>query len=275
MLQAETAPAVLDVENILAAHAGTQAFANALGRVSSSHELVRALSRYISFNSVFGSGVANLAGEIGARVDLFRDAREEFEVAADRSTVVAAAIFMAAIDEFGDRALASRSTHRALAQATLKGTLDYFGYRASTASQILGPDASADRALRRVASGYGLNKCIDDQGLLRAIGFHIASELLADEEFRILDRVLRSFYADLVQHLETSSVAVNGSHCAGYHWIRIHTTVEAEHCAAAWDAAHLALHYYAGPRERAEVAGWIIDGFAEFCAVQTEFMEGF
>jgi hypothetical protein len=275
MLSVETTTAAADVQAIVGKHRGNRIFEAALENLSVNH-LVRAVSRYIHFNSIFGSGVANLAGEIGARPDLFRDPNEQIEELSDRSVSVAAAVFSAAIDEFGDSALPNRGNHRTLAQATLKGILGYFGFDADAVRTLLSAVGdSVARSLARVRHGYGLNQSLDERRLFAGIGFHIASELLADEEFRILDASLRVRYPRLVAHLESSMVAINGQRCPGYHWIKVHTTVEAEHCANAWRAAELACKYYAGARPVLEVQAWIVDGFAEFAAVQTEFMQGF
>ena len=83
--------------------------------------LLSVLGRYIQFNSAFGPGLANLAGEIAARQGLFRDADEPVRILADRAAEVGADFFYAAVDEFDDRATPWRDTHRTLAQATVKG----------------------------------------------------------------------------------------------------------------------------------------------------------
>src|ERR1700730_15204687 len=108
-----------DLLRVLGVYKGTGAFEEAL-RAVRGKALLSPLASYIQFNSVFGSGVANLAGELGVRQDLFRNRCEEVEIFADRSVEVASKIFYAAIDEFGDVATAQRSTHRSLSQATLR-----------------------------------------------------------------------------------------------------------------------------------------------------------
>src|SRR5437868_5145275 len=72
-----------DLEPILATHPGNRALAKALQRISTGDELLRALGRYIHFNSAFGGGVANLAGEIAVRQELFRDRDEAVQIIAD------------------------------------------------------------------------------------------------------------------------------------------------------------------------------------------------
>src|SRR5437868_5396474 len=101
----------LDLGSVLGSHTGTRIFISALDRIQTGEQLLRLLGRYIQFNAIFGSGVAHLAGEIGARTDLFRDSDDPVPVLADRSVEVAAAVFFAAIDEFGDRISFVRCTH--------------------------------------------------------------------------------------------------------------------------------------------------------------------
>src|SRR2546428_3457420 len=146
-----------DLETILHGHAGNVIFADALERTGRGEELLCALSRYIHFNSLFGGGVANLAGEIAARQDLFRDADEPVEMAADRSVEVAAGIFFAAIDEFGGHSKIQRSTHRGMAQATLKATGCFFDLSPSQLNELAKPSASTLVAIREVRDGYRIN----------------------------------------------------------------------------------------------------------------------
>lgn len=263
-----------DLKPALAARDGVGLLGRALRRVSDGDQLLRVLGRYIQFNSVFGSGVANLSGEVGARQDLFRDPSEATEVAADRSADVAAEIFSAAIDEFGGCSATRRSTHRALAQATLKAAAEYFGHQWGALDDAVRVNEATRAAVEKVRDGYGINQSLDERKLMRAIGFHIGSELLADEEFRLLDGYLRAEYPELVTYLERTRVGVNGDSCPAYLWISVHTTVEAEHFADALAGANNALRFYAGAHDPREVKGWVLEGFAEFAAVQAEFMEG-
>src|SRR5262245_7793111 len=111
-----------DLQPVLESHNGNAVLATAFERAAQSQEaLLSALGRYIQFNGAFGPGLANLAGEIAARRDLFRDQDEPVRILQDRAADVASDFFHAAIDEFDDRATPWRDTHRTLAQATLKG----------------------------------------------------------------------------------------------------------------------------------------------------------
>ena len=53
-------------------YTGNEAFDQTLRSIRSGKDLLLTLGRYVYFNVPFGAGVANLAGEIAAREDLFR-----------------------------------------------------------------------------------------------------------------------------------------------------------------------------------------------------------
>jgi hypothetical protein len=264
-----------DLQPILDQHTGNRAFEQALRSAADGKELVRVLGRYIHFNSVFGAGVANLAGEVAVRHDLFQDHEEPITFLADRSAEVAAAIFFAAIDEFGDRTTPRHATHRALATATLKATGNFFGYDVSSLEEIIRPNAVTESAIEKVCQGYLLNQTCEENALFQAMGFHAGSEILADEEFRLLDGILREKHPKLVDYLEKSEIEMGGKRHPTYAWIDIHTSVEADHFQFAVKAANRALEYYAGPGTRERAKELIIRGFQDFSVLQTEFMQGF
>lgn len=263
-----------DLTPILDSHIGNKVFTQVLYGIASNDELLRVLARYIQFNSPFGGGVANLAGEIAVRQDLFRDPNEPLGITADRSVEVASKIFFAAIDEFDDRATPHMDTHRTLAQATLKGAGQFFGYDPSALNRVVSVNEVTLAAISKVRNGYVISQSVDEQNLFGALGFHMGSEILADEEFRLLDGFLRRKYPELVDYLEKTKVKINRFQHVAYYWIRIHTTIEVDHFAAAMVGASVALQYYAGQKSQCQIKEWIIKGFAEFALVQTEFMNG-
>ena len=106
------------------------------------------------------------------------------------------------------------------------------------------------------------------------MGFHTGSEILADQEFVLIDRHLRERRPELVRALEAMRVPILGQQHNAYYWIRIHTGVEAEHFDAALKGANNALRFYAGSEPPASVKGHILGGFGGFAAVQSEFMAG-
>ena len=270
----ETRIAREDLEPVLASHHGNRDLERAFVDAKAPERLLCVLGRYIQFNSAFGAGLANLAGEIAARQGLFRDAQEPLKITADRAAEVASDFFFAAIDEFDDRATPWRDTHRTLGQATLKGTGSFFGYTPEQLNGVVRINAATETALSRVWEGYGVGTRLEDPRLFAAMGFHTGSEILADQEFVIIDRVLRRDRADLVRALEAMKVEILGQKHNAYYWIRIHTGVEAEHFDAALKGVNNALRYYAGEADAARVKGWILDGFTRFADVQSDFMTG-
>ena len=274
MLMPDNRIARADLEPVLAAHRGNQDLERAFVEAKAPERLLSVLGRYIQFNSAFGAGLANLAGEIAARKGLFRDAQAPLRIVADRSAEVASDFFFAAIDEFDDRATPWRDTHRTLAQATLKGAGSFFGYTPGQLNDAVRINAATTTAVSRVWEGYGVGARLEDPRLFGAMGFHTGSEILADQEFVIIDRTLRRDRPDLVRALEAMKVEILGQKHNAYYWIRIHTGVEAEHFDAALKGVNNALRYYAGETDPAAVKAWILDGFTRFADVQSEFMAG-
>ena len=105
---------------------------------------------------------------------------------------------------------------------------------------------ATEDAMARVWEGYGVGARLEER-LFRAMGFHTGSEILADQEFVVLDKALRARRPDLVAGLEDMKVAILGQRHDAYYWIRIHTGVEAEHFDAALRASTTRSRFYAGP----------------------------
>jgi hypothetical protein len=261
-----------DLEPVLAAHGGTEALRQAVAGASAPGALLSVVGRYVQFNSAFGPGLANLAGEIAARQGLFRDPDEPLRLVADRAAEVASDFFYAAIDEFDDRLTPWRDTHRTLAQATLKAMGAYFGYTPQQLNDVIRINPVTVASMARVSDGYGLGAALDDARLFRAMGFHTGSEVLADAEFNVLDQGLRGGRPEMVEALQKTHVAIGGQEHDAYYWVRIHTSVEADHFDAALKGVNNAARFYAGAADPAAVKGWVLAGFREFADVQGAFM---
>jgi len=261
-----------DLEALLAAHPGERPLREAFEGATEPIRFLCVLGRYVQFNSAFGPGLANLAGEIAARQGLFRDPEEPVRILADRAAEVGSAFFFAAIDEFDDRGTHWRDTHRTLAQATVKGAGAFFGYAPEQLNDVIAINPATEAAMARVGEGYGLGAHLDEKRLFSAMGFHTGSEILADREFLAIDRVLREKRPDLVEALRSRKVEILGEKHDAYYWIHIHTGVEAEHFDAALRGVNSALLFYAGDRDPLEVKRVMLDGFARFAEVQAGFM---
>lgn len=243
---------------------------------------LRFLGRYTSWNGLFGSGVAALAGKIGRSRRLFLDRDEPIAALADRSVYVGSFFFDAARDEFDDHDSVHRDTHRCLAQATLKGLLQIEAVQvpaladARGVNQLLAdPDWLIELNLR-VARGYGAHSADDLPSIFAAIGYHLGSELLADREFSIIDETLRQSAPELVQQLLTTRIAIAGQEHVAYHWIAIHSghggAAEADHFDWATQGARLALRF-TPEADHLALKQQLIQGFIAFANDHRQFFE--
>lgn len=258
-----------DIVNQLRNHKGNQIFLEALSK-STSKTIIPLLIRYISFNRLFGAGVSGLSSKLAARSEMFIDSQEP-AVSRDRSMDVASKVFAAGIDEFGDTTFkTNRPTHRILAQATMKGILSYARYSKEDIDD-LARSLDTARIDDKVMNGYGVSTD-SEEGIFKAMGFHIASEFLADKEFNIMNKELKEKYPDLVKYLESKKVKVSNRKIPAYHWIKIHTSVEKDHFKHALMAANTSLRYYVGSQNKATVKKQILLGISNFAYMQEEFM---
>jgi hypothetical protein len=242
--------------------------------------VLRFLSSYAFWNGWFGSGVATLSGKIGRSRALFMDASEPVLQLADRSVLVASHFFDAARDEFDDRDTPYRDTHRDLAQATLKGALLYFSAQQPSlrdpdaVNKLLLPPLWLEALGARVAHGYGNGSVDDLAGNLRAMGYHLGSEILADREFSLIDKLLTERQPALVEYLRKTSVRIADQEHVAYSWLRIHSgaggAVEADHFAWATRGVRLCLSLLS-PEQRAFARRQLHLGFVDFSRDHREF----
>jgi hypothetical protein len=211
--------------------------------------LVRFFVHYASWNGHFANGVAALASLLGNGRDLFREAGLPRAVS-DRSNYIASYFFDAARDEYDDHINPARDSHRCMAQASLLAMAAYF----KLGDEALdGPDPAELQAVNDgVMAGY-TGQPGRAQGpvaqVFWAIGYHLGSELLADQEFSIIDEHLRQAWPELVHHLMRTTVELAGGQHRCYAWVGVHSGhgggVEADHFDYALDGARGALRYLA------------------------------
>jgi hypothetical protein len=229
------------------------------------------MGRFFQYASAFGVGQTALAGQVAARNDLFK-CPGEVGVFADASVTVAAGIFAGAIDEFGDREVAGAHSHRALALATLKGMAGFFQHDVARLSQRIRAHGPTREAIQKVSRCYGVNVVMDEPGLFRGIGFHLGTEILGEDENRVLDDFFCSRCPDLMAFLDRNAVEIDGVSVPANVWFKRHIVAEADHFVAGMRAADLALEYYAGYRTRLELVQWISEGIRMVAAVQRDVM---
>jgi hypothetical protein len=251
-----------------------EALGTSLGRVCF-------FARYASWNGFFGSGVATLAGKVGRSRGVFTDPQQLVAAIADRSVYVASFFFDAARDEFDDRDTVHRDTHRCLAQSTLRGLIDHERVHSELPDDAALADPLRDpswlAALNsRVALGYGASTPDDPAHLFSAIGYHLGSELLADQEFSIIDGTLRAKHPSLVEYLQNATVNIAGQDHHAYQWISIHSGhgggAEADHFEWATQGARLAFRFVPEPSHD-ELRGWLHQGFRDFAGDHREFFQ--
>jgi len=240
-----------------------------LEKVESNDDLIRFIHRYTVFNGNFAGGVIQLASAFHVRQDLFRDPMEPVAACADRSARIASHIFFAAEDEYSDRDDHSRITHRDLGQFLLKGAIEHFGYDPQTFDEKFPFNLTTRDVLDDVLRGYTVTGPKSDAALFRGLGFHIASELSADQEFKAINSYLLERNPGLVEHLMAAETHL-GQAC--YRWVNMHTFVELEHLDHAIDAATMAIEYYAGDRTPTVLQDLIIEGFNDFSTVLRRFI---
>ena len=105
----------VDVQKVLSSYQGSSYFQKTLDQ-STEQDISPTVIKYVYFNRLFGAGVAYLSSRLALQTSLFNDPNETSKLWSDRSMEVAACVFAAAIDEFGDRGLPSHPTHRTMAQ---------------------------------------------------------------------------------------------------------------------------------------------------------------
>ncbi|HEY9643643.1 MAG TPA: hypothetical protein V6C57_24350 [Coleofasciculaceae cyanobacterium] len=236
------------------------------------------MQRYTHFNGYAGSLVARLASSVGLSRHLFNSASSPVVDEADRGLEIAAKILAATIDEHSDKG-AKSVPHRTLAQATLKATGDYAGLTVDERNRFSLVPHWMQETLEKTVQGY--------QGipgnavtLIRAMGFHAASEVLADREYSVIDKVIRhenrhrGFDAYLRQI--NGKVEVEQGQFSSWYWIVIHgkyqgSGVEAEHFQLALEALGLAAHYRTESAQ--QIQQWALQGFSDFVAIQQKLFK--
>jgi hypothetical protein len=230
-------------------------------------DLLRFFVHYASWNGHFANGVSALSSLLGNSRNLFREAGFPRAVA-DRSNFIASYFFDAARDEYDDHINPARDSHRCMAQAALISMKDFFGL----------PDAALEEEEPAelvavndgVLEGYTGQPAAAQGRAAQAfwgIGYHLGSELLADQEFSLIDEHLRQHQPTLVHHLMRSTVQLAGGTHRCYAWVGVHSGhgggVEADHFDYALEGAHRALRFLVGADTAAAVQA-LKEGFRAF-----------
>jgi hypothetical protein len=236
------------------------------------------MQRYTHFNGYAGSLVARLASSIGLSRQLFNSSSNLVIDEADRGLEIAAKVLAATIDEHSDKG-AKSVAHRTLAQATLKSIGDYAGLTVGERNHFSLLSDWMQETLDNTVRGYqGIPG--DPVALIRAMGFHAASEVLASREYSVIDKVIR--YENHSRGLDAYLRKINGKveieqgQFSAWYWIVIHgkhqgSGVEAEHFQFALEALDLAAQYRTESAQ--QIQQWALQGFSDFVAIQQKLFK--
>lgn len=241
-----------------------------LTHLTNCERLVDFMFRYVAFNSIFAGGIAELSGKIHGSQHLFRDREDtEFHLA-DRSAEIASRIFFAAEDEYDVQHLGKRITHRALAQVFLRELVQICPNGETITLNERRLDKMDSNLRSEVREAYEATAGPEDESLFHAMGFHLASERFADQEFNLIDKFLQRDFPQIVEGLlgKKGPVGLNA-----YYWVSAHCVVETEHADSAVDAMRLAFNYYVGDCRRDKIVEATLRGVADFARIQETLFE--
>ncbi len=236
------------------------------------------MQRYTHFNGYAGSLVARLASSVGLSRQLFRSSSNPVTDEADRGLEIAAKVLAATIDEHSDKG-ARFFPHRTLAQATLKSIGDYAGLTVGERNHFSLLSDWMQETLDNTVRGY--QGTPDDLiSLIRAMGFHAASEVLAEREYSVIDRVIRyenhnSGFDAYLRKLN-GKVEIEQGQFSAWYWIVVHgkhqgSGVEAEHFQLALEALDLVAQYRTESTQ--QIKQWALQGFSDFVTIQQKLFK--
>lgn len=236
-----------------------------LATIQNESELVQFLYQFLLFNDALAPRVPYLAGLIHRSSGVFSAGNQRPEFCQRRNAQVAAFVAGAAQDEY--RVTRHRSmVHQTLAQRLFARVLKHYAIRQDKLAEQLVSSNNLERIL--VAARDTFFDSETDTNIFAALGFHVALEFFASEEFQTVDSYLRTCHPDLVESLAGKSSRENA-----YLWMSIHAKVEAAHHRAAVRGTRTALRYYAHPERLPLMADRLIVGFNAFAELQRQFYE--
>jgi hypothetical protein len=231
------------------------------------------MQRYAYFNSFAGSLVARLASSIGLSYKMFQAEGVSVVDQADRGLEIAAKVLLATIDEHAD-AGAQNVPHRTLAQVTLQAISEYAELSEAELNKITDTPDWMEAVITNLIGSYQ-GEINNIEALVTAIGFHLGSELLADQEYSLIDKVVRHTNrgTGFDAWLKGKQVQVSGKRLSPWYWIVVHgkhnaSGVEADHFQYALDALNLLAQNR--PESNETILKWAAKGFLDFAALQQQ-----
>lgn len=228
------------------------------------------MQRYTHFNGYASAVIARLASSIGLSRYLFTNPELLVVEEADRGLEIAAQIMDAAADEGTDQ----KPVHRLLAQILLKTIGDYANLSVEQRNEFSTPPLWLQDISTSLISNYE-GRPGDLRSLITAMGFHLASEILGDREYALLDKVIRydnkNTGFDYYLRKETRPARINGHSYDPWCWVVIHgkhqgKAAECEHLACALNALNMTIRYCNESQDT--ISEWVLAGFQDFVTLQ-------
>jgi hypothetical protein len=239
------------------------------------YKLYLFFQRYSHFNGYASAVISRLASSIGLSRYLFNNSELVVKEEADRGMEIAAQVLSAAADEGAN----DSPVHRSLAQLTLKTVGNYADLSDDQRNRLAQIPGWLDVLVKEVVAGYeGTPGSI--KTLVKAMGFHLASEMLGDREYSIIDEIIR--YENRGQGFDkylrevAKPVKIHGHNYTPWSWILIHsrhdgTGVEIEHSEYALSALNLTIRYRPEPEQ--QLMAWAMEGYGEFVDLQQQLFK--
>ena len=231
--------------------------------------LYQFFQRYMYFNGYASSVIARLASSIAMSRTLFNDPNVFATEEADRGFQISAEVMIAAADE-GSHEI----THRELAQLLTKTLGDYAELSVGERNQISNVPQWLDDICQETMAKYQGTPG-DAESLIKAIGFHAASELMGDREYALLDMIVRyeneGIGFDRYLKQETQPTQIGKHRYLPWGYILIHgkyegTGAEAKHFVHVLNALNMVSEYR--PESEEQLTEWILEGFKSFIELQ-------
>ncbi len=229
--------------------------------------------RYTYFNGYASSVIARLASSIAMSRYLFNDPNELEIEQADRGFRISAEVMVAASDEG-----AYGITHRELGQLLLKTSADYAELSIDKRNEFFQAPAWLDEISNAVMAGYQGTPG-DAVSLIKAIGFHAASEMLGDREYALIDKIVR--YEQKGSGFDTylrngSPVLMRGHRYDPWCYIVIHgkhegSGAEARHFDHVLDALNMVVA--CRPESEEQIMEWVLQGYQSFVELQQKLFK--
>jgi hypothetical protein len=227
------------------------------------------LQRYCYFNGYASSVISRLASSIAISRYLFTDSEILVIEEADKGFQISAEIMVAASDEG-----AYGVTHRELAQLLLKTAGDYAGLSTDERNKLSRVPAWLDEIVQAVIAGYQGTPG-NAASLIRAIGFHAASEMLGDNEYALLDMIVRyenqgvGFDRYLTE--QTTPAPIRSHRYDPWCYVVIHgkhegSGAEARHFVHVLKALNMVVGYR--PEAEQQIIEWVLEGYKAFVELQ-------